>query len=199
MHDQSFLKRMNNPQGLVKSMDEHIAHFKQRLQERFNIDLTTEEYYDLVHNIANAKYIYPLNSANGVYAMTIRGQVVWVIYGRNQDKIPSRLKTAMIPYKGLVVPNRLAHKYNNISFTTRVGEIMNEVVEISKTIDLNDTKSFFVGYEHIPLIIKSLALNYKKYQDAWDIRFLGGIIRYIDQTEGAPFDFSTIASEGTNA
>lgn len=192
MHDQSFLKRIHNPNSEVKSMDEHIAHFKQRLLERFNIELTTEEYYKLVNTIATARHIYQLTASNGVHSMQIKGVEVWVIYGKALDRIPARLKTALIPYKGLVVPNRLAHKYDNVTFTKRVGDLIQHIFEISKTIDLNDTKTFFLGHPELPTPIKSMALSYKRHNDAWDIRFISGVIRYLDIIEGVPFDSNNI-------
>lgn len=192
MHNESFLKRINNPRGLVKPMEEHIAHFKKRLKERFNIEITTEEYDELVGSIAYAKNIYHLNSSNIVYSLMIKGVEVWVIYAKTNDKLPSRLKTAMVPFKNLLVPDCLAHKYNNMMFTQRVGELIVEITEISKLVDLNNVKEFFIGHQEISPLMKSLALQFKKYDNAWDIRFLRGVIRHLTTTEGVPFMISNI-------
>lgn len=142
-HSKTYLWRTNNPNGRYKPMKQHVAHFRTRLKERFGIEITSSEYGRLVKRISSAKRLYSVNSGNILYSMDIEGKEVWVLYGSAQDRIQARLKTALIPYDGYIVPSNVANKYDHNQFTQRMNEVIVRIKELSKEIDLNNKKEFF--------------------------------------------------------
>lgn len=174
--------RRNNPHGLVKPMEEHIELFKRRLVEKFGIEITTKEYYDLVANIARAKSVYRLNTQTGIYSMMIKGVEVWVIYGIASERIPARLKTAMVPYQRLLVPDEFADDYTCEEFTAKVNEFIEYVKNVSTELDLNNKKEFFMRTD-ISRFIKSAACKFKEHPDTTKLTLLSMAVKYLISDE----------------
>lgn len=163
-HSESYLRRINNVQGKVKPMEEHVAHFKRRLKERFGIEITTKEYYDYVGQIKDSYLIYKSNSSTGLYQMEIKGVTVWVLYGKSDERIPARLKTALIPFKGIVVPDVLNEHFNHTMFYEKVKSFVTYVRSISHQLDLNNKKEFFTRQD-IDAHIKTAVNTIKKMEN----------------------------------
>jgi thiaminase len=170
--------RRNNPRGLVKPMEEHIEHFKKRLLQRFNIKITIDEYHTLLANIRHAKHIYHLNSQTGVYSIMINGVEVWVLYGSASDRIEARLKTAILPYEGLLVPDEFADDYTHEEFTAKVNEVVEYFKEVSKELDLNNKKEFFMRTD-IPQFVKSAACKFKEHPETTKLTMVSMAIKYL--------------------
>lgn len=135
-HSESFNKRINNPNNEFKSEEEHMAHFKLRFKERFDVELTTEQYYTILDraiNSTNGKLVYKPSRTSSIIEMIIEGHLTWVLYGKkgvNKELnivIPARLKTVMIPYTTYIVPVDLSKKYNHTTFTDVVNETINKI------------------------------------------------------------------------
>jgi len=149
-HSESYLFRVNNPNGYFKPESEHIAHVKQRMKERFDLDITTEDYYEILRDAqVNHTRVYKINHDNSIWSLTYRGVNLWLLYGakgRNVGflELPARIKTVLRPFDQYVVPARLSHLYDHISFTAKINESIEKMREVSVLLDLNDKKSFFM-------------------------------------------------------
>jgi hypothetical protein len=177
-HSQTYIDRRNNPKGLVKPMEEHIELFKKRLIEKFNIEITTDEYFELVANIGQAKHIYHLNTQTGIYSMFIKGVEVWVVYGIATDRIEARLKTALTPYKRYLVPDEFDDEYTSDEFTLKVNETVEYFKEVSKQLDLNNKKDFFMRTD-IPQFVKAAACKFKEHPETTKLTLISIAIKYL--------------------
>ncbi len=189
MHTDSYNTRRNNPTHRSKSESEHIVHFIMRLKERFDIECSVNQYYDLISNIGDAKILYKINSSNGVYEITFNNKTLWVIYGCKSGELPARLKTALIPYKLFPVPDVLSDEYDTESFTLKVKHLALDCVQLSNNINLDDRKTFFTdtkygnGLKHVILLVKKYLVsqteNDKKLCKTSLLTVYSGIVKYL--------------------
>lgn len=174
------LRRYDNPLNRSRTEGEHIIHFTQRLKERFNIDLTLDQYYELLKETTkhSSNHIYSINSSSGIYEVSINDVTIWVIYGNKSNDMPARLKTALIPYKMLITPDCVSHKYDHVEFTAEVNRVIEEMVKLSTEINLENKKEFFMrGIS--PLLTKG-ALHIKKNIGATKTKILHRLaIKYL--------------------
>jgi len=143
-HSQRYLERRSTHK--TKPISEHIAHFKKRLLERFDITFTTAEYDKLLSQIHETLPIYAINGSTKVFETHIQGKQVWILYGNKSDRQPARLKTALIPYTGYIVPDCLSEVFDHKTFTVAVKETIDYFVQLSDKLDINDPikkKEFF--------------------------------------------------------
>lgn len=188
-----FIRRRDNPHGLTKSEGEHIAHFKLRLKERFGINLTTSEYYELLKKAHKFKSLYNLSVHTSLREGTIKGKRVWVLYASKDNRrnidLPARFKTALIPDIGhFIVPKELSYHYDHEQFTCRINETIAQMKKLSEKLDLNNKKAFFIGGEHEKL--KAGALKYKTVKDS-RIILINIAVSYIRATVGKKDTFFT--------
>ncbi len=179
MHSENYLARNNNPQNRFKPFKYHREHFITRLKERFEIEITEEEYANLVDHIGSGepKKIYSINEGNTVYSMIINGKEVWVLYGRKGNKLPARLKTAMLPHRFLV-PDCVSHLFNHETFTNEVIASINSIKKLSEDIDLEDKVKFF-SRKDLPEQIKFAALKFKEFNNEFAIEVMKPAINII--------------------
>jgi hypothetical protein len=170
-HSDSFRRRLYNTDHNTKSEEDHIAHFKTKLKERFNIEITTDQYYEILKFVvANLKYnlVYKLNTNSSVNETIINDQRVWVIYGRPDNakrltdvELHARLKTVLIPNTVYVVPPKLARKYDHTSFTVKLNQTIELVKKVSNQINMRKQNPYKV-LTQLPEILRPLAKQYKK-------------------------------------
>jgi len=179
MHSEGYLKRQFNPKSYVKCEAEHIAHFKLRLKERFNIEIDTEQYYRILANLKKEGVrIYGINCGNAIYSVTIYGKEVWIIYGKKNDKIADRLKTALLPFKGYIVPDKLSRRMNHTMFSSLIKDQIEEFKALSKELDLNNKKAFFTrGLHHL---LAAGALLYKLHGNENNLKLIGIAVHCIE-------------------
>lgn len=190
-HSDTYLMRLNNPKGNFKSEQQHINHFKARMLERFGLEVSTEEYYELVKRAAVSRKVYSLASSNIIKEIEFKGKLMWVIYAPKidwQDQIvPARLKTVFPRFEKYSVPNNLADKFDTDTFTAAVKHIQYKVVVLAKELDLENRKEFFMR-EDIPMSLKHAALVFKRdaNYERDNTHIIGLIVRYLTELEGVP-------------
>lgn len=186
-HSETFRKRIKNRDLNSKSETDHITHFITRMKERFNIDLTVEQYYEMLKDvIRNAKtnLVYKLNANSSINETTINGKLVWVIYGRpekkkfdNETELVARLKTALIPHMVYIVPPRLAQKYDHNQFTEKVISTIAKIKSISDQINMKKQNPYKV-LSQLPPDLRHLGKRYTKDKNV-DSHWLQAIVNYL--------------------
>lgn len=161
-HSESFKKRLNNPLNEFKSEEEHIAHFKLRFNERFGVELSTEQYYEILNRVINSDFnlvVYKPSRMTMIVEMVIEGHLTWVFYGKKgiskESKeviVPARLKTVLIPYTKYIVPVELKHKYDHTTFTEVVNIQIEKVKKFARQINLKKQNPYKVLNNLSPLL-----------------------------------------------
>lgn len=169
-HSDTFRSRVNNRDLNTKSEEEHIAHFKLRMKERFDIDLTTDQYYEILKQVReNTKFnlVYKLNGNSSINEAIVEGKLVWVVYGRPEKKrldheseLKPRLKTVLFPHHIYLVPPQLANRYDHQRFTEKVNKTIEQIIRVSNQINLRKQNPYKV-LSQLPEKLRSLAKKYR--------------------------------------
>jgi hypothetical protein len=136
-------RRLNNPTHQSKTEEEHIVHVKDRILERFDLNISTEEYYELLNLVkSNAKQLYRLNTHNSVKSIEFKGKKMLVVYGCGSEnrELPSRIKTVLYPDAEYPVPGELLRQgVARKDFTQQIKDTVNEMVMFAQDIMPNVT------------------------------------------------------------
>lgn len=191
-----YIRRRENPHGLTKSEAEHIAHFKLRLKERFDIHLTDKQYYEMLKKPQKFKCLYHLSVHTTLREGTINGKKVWVLYASKDHRrgvdLPARFKTALLPDTGFyIVPKDLSYIYDHEQFTAKLNETIAYMKKLSEKLDLNDKKSFFIKHVNEHRTIKYGALHYKLKGEASRLNLISTAVDYIKATAYKKVTFFT--------
>lgn len=130
--------RLNNPEHQSKTEEQHIAHVKERIKERFDLNISTEEYYELL-DIAKtkARQLYRLNTQNSVKSIEFKGKEMLVVFGcaGNKRDLPSRIKTVLYPDAEYPVPDALIRQgIERKDFTKEIKDVANEIVAFAQDV-----------------------------------------------------------------
>jgi len=189
-HSKGYLERRASI-GKTKPIGEHIEHFKQRLKERFDIEFTTNDYNallsKLVHN-THPYHLYKVNCGTSLIRVEIQGKPVWIIYSGKRNDLPARLKTALIPFKGYIVPDCLSDYFDHKTFSVAINETIEYFIKLAESLNLNDpvkrkeffTQSsihktalagayFYIKNNHDRLSLIHLAVRHLKYLNNVDV------------------------------
>ena len=161
-HSETYLRRLNNPKNDHKPESDHISHVQKRFKQRFNIDITVPEYYELLQaSMKHHTYLYDLSSATTIWEINYKGKLIWILYATKcREELPARIKTVLIPFSGYPAPNAFSSVYDHRTFTQAIEDTMQEMIDLSAELDLNDKKTFFLNETHHPALKKG-ALKYK--------------------------------------
>ena len=172
-----------------KSYEETREHFVQRLKERYDMDLTNDEYNKLVSRDFLYQNIYKVNGLTLVIWAKIKNKHVLCIYKKKENrdflggeykgvKMPSRLVTCLKINDKMPVPFSLIREgFDKEKFEKEVNNVITQVVELSKEIGEVGKAEFFKNNKsHFLLkgmavswylrgeISISAAINYIKYK-----------------------------------
>ncbi len=138
-----------------RSFEEHYNHFSDRLKERYNLEITEEEYIDLV-----VKENYYKLSSNATFCSTcFKGVEIVAVY----DRVAKRFRTCL-PYdiNILPIPNTFIEKYiRRTYFNEFVNNKIKEVRELNE-LWLLDKKTLFMTH---PKPIAHLVYAMKKAEN----------------------------------
>lgn len=155
------MRRINNPRNKHKPELAHIAHTQERMLERFGINLSIDDYYNLItHSQETHKNVYSLNNCTVIWEITYREKLMWIVYTGKDKVLPARIKTVLHPYEQYLTPDVLYKIYDHQTYTVAIREAIEKMVELSKELDLNDKKTFFIKPYHKSL--KDGALRFKQ-------------------------------------
>jgi hypothetical protein len=159
-------ERLNNPFNLYKSEAKHIEHTMLRLKERHNLEITLDEYYELLKLVQKTgDPLYRLNSSNSVVRVWFKDQLIWLIYASGSDfkntRIPARIKTILHKnFVGYPVPTRFGMEISGETLAEDVRKIIEEIKIFSHTIFPKITKKELYTlpeYDHLSKIFKTLS------------------------------------------
>ncbi len=118
-----------------KTYEQHFSHFKERLKERYNLDITEDEY-----NSLTIKKAYYKLKAHAVFVSVIhRGVSILVIYS-SRDKL---FKTCLpLDLNNLPVPHIFKSKFKRESFNDYLNNKIIELRNMSHLKDLDERMLF---------------------------------------------------------
>lgn len=144
----------------------------QRMLERYGIELTLDQYYQLVKLAQKESCtLYSLNSANSVKVVEFSGKRIWLIYGcSSQYKntyIPGRIKTILVcDWSKFPVPDKFARlNVDGTTLANDVREILGRAKEFAfHTIPYITPKQLFTEarFDDLNKCFKTLALKWEK-------------------------------------
>lgn len=146
----------------IGDIDFYCTHFRQRLKERYNIEISESEYFELSKKLIDV--MYKLNSNKSFGVLNIKGQDVLVI--RNNDM--KALQTVYIK-DDMRLPVPMGYRTKGITpqqFNIDLKKKLDELKELSKLLLTMDTKTFFMSKPggH-PTWMYSVAYCYWKKRD----------------------------------
>lgn len=163
-----------------KSYEERRAHFIERLAERYGIDITNEEYDNILRTMSESERrpIYKLGASNLIW-VEIQGQWVLCIYRpkKRHDDRPS-LVTALLIDNEFAVPcpmvlRRNPH-YDVNGFEQEMNEIIEQAYALGDELGRMGKKEFFVSHP-ADYRMKGIAYMTRKH----GIPDIGAVAHYI--------------------
>lgn len=123
------------------SVDYYFPHFQQRLKERYNLDITLDEYHEL--NAQELKIMYKLSANNKLGTLEFKGIEIIVIKYRQ----PTLLKTALTSKQLMPAPLEAKKRGITRHMFHEDLEILSKEVEKVKQIfiEMNDKRAYFVN------------------------------------------------------
>ena len=159
-------ERLNNPTHNFKSELQHIEHTMQRLKDRHGIEISLDEYYNLL-NLVQTKSddLYRLNSSNSVKRVIFKGQEIWLIYGCGssfrQTHIPARIKTILQEsFTSYPVPDKYGMEIKGERLANDVRSIIAEIKRFRTNVMPYITKKeLFVepDFDYLDKVFKSVS------------------------------------------
>jgi hypothetical protein len=130
--------------------DERKEHFMKRLQERYGISITSEEYEDMCLWVSPQKemtdkceFLLKISSNLRAFRLTINGQYVLVLYCRKNKAF-----TTALPFENYYEPERMVPKiFRKKNMVSEAVSEYNKILEscCSEYIDFGDKKK---NWEH---------------------------------------------------
>lgn len=132
-------------------------HFIQRLKERYNIDLTEDEYDNLKSNKFIYQKLYNINSSTFLIWAKIKEQLVLCVYKKKENrsylggkysgvKMPSRLATCLMFEQKLPCPVSL-RKYGHTkeTFEKAVNDAIADIMSAEFELQRVGSREFFMN------------------------------------------------------